>query len=153
MDGTGRMLVAAGVAAAATVAVDQATKAIARGTLERGRIHDLAAGGQVAVGHIQNRGSAYGLIDHLPAWAPAIGTAVVGGAFLALNRGTTRPVLAGIGAGLVIGGGLGNVIDRVHQGHVTDFIHTTDAFGFYNGADVALNAGLAIGLGAILFAR
>ena len=147
------MLVAAGVAAAATLVVDQATKAIARDAIEPGAIRDVALDGTIGVGHIQNEGSAYGLIGDMPTWVPAVGTAVIGGGLLALNRGSKIPVAAGIGAGLVIGGGLGNVIDRVHQGHVTDFLHTGDAFGYYNAADVALNAGLALGVGAILFAR
>jgi signal peptidase II len=145
------MLAAAGVAAAATIAVDQASKALVRSRLEPGEFH-RAAGGQLAVGHVQNHGSAYGLLSHMPPWAPTVGTAVIGGAMLALNRGTSKPVLAGIGAGLVLGGGAGNVIDRLHQGHVTDFLHTTDLFGYYNVADVAINAGLALAGGALLFA-
>lgn len=144
------MLVAAGVAAAATVAVDQATKAMARRSMDPGEVHDIAFGGNVAVGHIQNRGSSYGLIGELPTWVPAVATAVIGAGLLAINHGTSRPVLAGVGAGLVIGGGAGNVIDRLHQGHVTDFAHTAEAFGFYNGADVAINLGLVAAGAALL---
>ncbi len=148
------MLVAAGIAAGATLAVDQVTKALARSAFEPNETKDLALDGQVGIGHIQNHGSAYGLVKNMPTWVPAVGTAVIGGALLALgSRGSTNATVAGIGAGLVIGGGLGNVVDRVHQGHVTDMIHTSDMFGYYNVADIAVNAGILASIGAIMLAR
>jgi signal peptidase II len=151
MEGTGMMLVAAGVAAAATVAIDQGTKALVRGSMDQGEIHRADTHGQFSIGHIENNGSAYGIIGDLPTWAPVLGTAVIGGAMLALNRGSRHSVLAGIGAGMVIGGGVGNAIDRMHQGTVTDFIHTTNAFGFYNVADIGITAGMgAAGLAFVL---
>lgn len=155
------MLVAAGIAAGATLAVDQVTKAMARRAFEPDETRDLAFDGAIGVGHIENHGSAYGLVPNMPTWVPAVGTAVIGGALLAVGSrigggggpATMTSMAAGIGAGLVIGGGLGNVIDRAHQGHVTDMIHTTDLFGYYNVADIAINAGLVAGVGAIMFAR
>jgi signal peptidase II len=147
----GRMLVGAGVAAAATVAVDQASKALVRSTMDENETHGIA-GGQLGIGHVENRSSAYGLLGRFPSWVPAVGTAVVGGALLALNRGTSKPLLAGIGAGLLIGGGAGNVIDRLQHGSVTDFAHVTNAFGYFNAADVAIDAGLGLAGGALLFA-
>lgn len=154
------MLVTAGIAAGSTLAVDQVTKAMARSAFEPDETRDLAAGGAIGIGHVENHGSAYGIIPVMPTWAPAVGTAMVGGTLLAVaarhaggGRASMTTMAAGIGAGLVIGGGLGNVIDRVHQGHVTDMLHTTDLFGYYNVADVAINAGLVAGVGAIMFAR
>jgi signal peptidase II len=152
-DATTRLLVGAGIAAAATLAVDQVTKAVTRATIEPNETRDLALGGAIGVGHVRNYGSAYGIIGEMPAWIPAVGSLAIGGALLAMGRTSRMPLVAGVGAGLVVGGGLGNVIDRVHQGHVTDMLHTTDAFGYYNVADVAINAGLASGLGVLLLAR
>jgi signal peptidase II len=147
------MLVAAGVAAAATVAVDQATKALVRGSMEPGDMMRADQHGTFSIGHVQNNGGGYGIIGDMPMWAPLLGTAVIGGALLAVNRGSGHPLLAGIGAGMVIGGGIGNTIDRVHQGHVTDFIHTTDAFGYYNGADIGITAGMGAAGLAFLISR
>ena len=147
------MLVAAGIAAGATLAVDQVTKAAARARFEPGEVQSVALDGDVAIGHVQNHGSAYGLVGQMPAWVPAVATGVIGGGALAFGSRTGHPIAAGIGAGLVIGGGLGNVIDRLHQGHVTDMLPTGDAFGYYNVADVAINAGLATAAGALLLAR
>jgi signal peptidase II len=64
-----------------------------------------------------------------------------------LARGTTNRLL-GISLGLIMGGAVGNAIDRLHLGGVADFI-SLHALGFYwyvfNIADVAIVAGV-IGL-------
>ena len=61
-----------------------------------------------------------------------------------LPRGTS-PVLAG-GLSLVLGGALGNVIDRIRLGHVIDFIHfhwDRAYFPAFNVADSAITVGAA----------
>jgi signal peptidase II len=116
------MLAAAGIAAGVTLVVDQASKAMVRATMEPGERHDLTGGGAVALRHVQNHGSAYGLVGHMPAWVPAIGTAAIGAGMLALGARSPKAGMIGVGAGMLIGGGIGNVVDRLHQGHVTDFI-------------------------------
>ena len=67
-------------------------------------------------------------------------------------RHETRPI-ALVSAGVVIGGALGNAIDRVLYGSVADFLNITccglrNPFAF-NVADIAIFAGL---LGVMLFA-
>ena len=67
-------------------------------------------------------------------------------------RRETRPI-ALISAGMVIGGALGNVVDRILHGSVADFLNITccglhNPFAF-NVADIAIFAGL---LGVMLFA-
>jgi len=56
-----------------------------------------------------------------------------------------RPVTAW-GAGIILGGAIGNVIDRVAYGYVVDFINFGD-IGFayiFNVADAAINVGVAL---------
>jgi signal peptidase II len=57
-----------------------------------------------------------------------------------------RPIL-GAGLGLVIGGALGNVIDRILYGAVADFFHFY-AFGHdwyvFNVADAAITVGVVV---------
>jgi signal peptidase II len=57
-----------------------------------------------------------------------------------------RPIL-GVGLGLVIGGALGNVIDRILYGAVADFFHFY-AFGHdwyvFNVADAAITVGVVV---------
>ena len=56
--------------------------------------------------------------------------------------------MARIGAALVVGGALGNALDRVRLGHVVDFIHAHAGscldYPVFNVADVAVFAGIAL---------
>ncbi len=100
---------------------------------------------------VWNRGISYGL---LPADSPGevwllIGFSLVMSAILAwwMLRAETRLLAAGLA--IVIGGALGNVIDRLLYGAVADFFHF-HAFGYswyvFNVAD----AGIVLGVGVIL---
>jgi signal peptidase II len=51
-----------------------------------------------------------------------------------------------IGASFVIGGGIGNMIDRILHGSVTDFLHLkigSFQTGIFNMADVSIMIGMA----------
>src|SRR5512136_1982372 len=56
--------------------------------------------------------------------------------------------LLSIGTGLFIGGTLGNLIDRIIQGHVTDFIEVVSSAGdvsmVFNLADLCIIAGIVV---------
>ena len=99
--------------------------------------------------YVINRGISYGLfqMDHRSGQLFLSGFAVLVAVVLAvwLVRGShTRFVTICIG--LVIGGAIGNGIDRLHLGGVADFF-SLHAYGFYwyifNIADVAIVAGIA----------
>jgi len=61
--------------------------------------------------------------------------------FVAFER---RALLAGIGGGLIVGGSLGNLVQRVTgDGHVTDFLRFP-YWPNYNMADVFIFAGIAV---------
>ncbi|MGH6815145.1 MAG: signal peptidase II [Hyphomicrobiaceae bacterium] len=100
---------------------------------------------------VQNPGISYGLLP-LPGWAGQILlTTVAVFACLVLNVWLARLAadrLAAASVGLIIGGALGNAVDRVLREGVVDFF-SLHAFEFYwyvfNIADVAIVAG-AIGL-------
>jgi len=135
------MLIAAGVAAGATLAIDQLSKAVVRATVPEWHPLD----GSVGITHQRNYGSAYAFLPAVPAWGAYVGSALVGaGAFAAGARFSSNPVLAAMGAGMMFGGGVGNAIDRSRQGYVTDFIHTSDLFGVYNLADASLMSGAGL---------
>ena len=56
-----------------------------------------------------------------------------------------------IGLALIIGGAMGNLIDRVTAGQVLDFIQTPLRPGVFNVADVMINTGVVLSLlGAFL---
>ena len=100
---------------------------------------------ELGVGRLQlshNTGVAFSLGDGLPAWAVLAGASVVTiGVGLAIVLGSLRPPLA---AGLVLGGALGNILDRASDGSVTDFLWV-GWFPTFNLADTAITLG-ALGL-------
>jgi signal peptidase II len=56
-----------------------------------------------------------------------------------------------IGLALVIGGALGNLVDRITAGQVLDFLATPLPFGIFNVADLLINGGvLLFGFGLLL---
>jgi signal peptidase II len=95
----------------------------------------------------ENRGISFGIFDSLGQWGPrllSIAAVVIIAALLAaLSR--TRSRWSAIGMGMIIGGALGNLLDRVRLGSVVDFLDlhfgTWHPFVF-NGADAAITVGV-----------
>lgn len=91
---------------------------------------------------VYNPGINFGAFRDYPT-AVLIGTIVVGVAFLAyVWRRPPRSVLAIVGLGILLGGGLGNLIDRVRLGAVFDYLNITPFIGYLNLADLAIGAGV-----------
>ena len=98
---------------------------------------------------VWNRGVSYGLFP-AGSYAAAILLIVLSlGAVVALSWWLMRAdrLVLGLGLGLIIGGALGNVIDRMIYGAVADFFHFY-AFGHdwyvFNVADAAITVGVAV---------
>lgn len=122
------------------VTLDQLTKGLVRSTLRPGESLDLV--GLLSIQPFRNPGIAGGGLAGSAVPAAFAATVAVLGmlVFLARNGAAGRPVL--IGFGLLIGGGIGNLFDRVRHGYVTDFIlHGNQVF---NLADVAIFAGSVV---------
>jgi len=130
------------LAAATTVVVaDQVTKSLAESRLEAGPVHVL---GPLYFNLQYNTGSAFSL---LTGWAPllVVVALVLVGVLAVLAWRTRRPGVA-LALGLVLGGALGNLTDRLvrsHHGAVVDFID----FRFwptFNLADASIVIGLVL---------
>jgi signal peptidase II len=128
------------------LAVDQATKAIVRSSLALGQQAQVA--GLFSVEHLRNPGIAGGGLAGRAVPLALLATLAVSAilAFLARN-GVTRPLIL-VGFGLLIGGGFGNLVDRLRFGYVTDFI--LDGDRAYNVADIAIFAGTTIILAGLV---
>jgi signal peptidase II len=100
---------------------------------------------------VWNRGVSFGMLDALGAVAPwllsGLAVAVVIALLLWLRR-SEHAVMA-IGLGLVIGGALGNVIDRLRYGAVVDFLDFHLA-GWHWPAFNLADAGICVGAGLIV---
>ena len=132
--------------AAATVAADLLTKWWASSALADGPV-DL---GWITLRLAENPGIAFSLGADAPSWMVATVT-IAATVFIAVMvlRGVLRPAVAG---GLLLGGGLGNLVDRLAGGTVTDFLDL-GWFPSFNVADVALNVGVGLVLVVGLFGR
>jgi signal peptidase II len=128
----------AAAVALTTVAADQAVKALVRATIDRGEAVDVVLG--IEFVNVRNRGIAFGLFAGggalLVIFALAALTALL--VFFARNR--DRP-LVWLPTGLLIGGALGNLIDRTRNGAVTDFVDLP-LWPAFNLADVAITFGV-----------
>ncbi|MGQ0530044.1 MAG: signal peptidase II [Panacagrimonas sp.] len=98
--------------------------------------------------HLQNRGAAFSMLSQMPPWFFVLLGVVVSVAILIwLRRNPTGQRAVAAGLALILGGALGNVIDRVRLGHVTDFVDFHVAgwhFAAFNVADAAITIGAGL---------
>ena len=127
--------------AALALALDQLTKFVVRQTLEWH--HTWPVYGFFRFTHVQNTGSAFGLFQGNN--LPLLIVSLVGVAVLAyIYRSQERPgILMRVSIALMLGGALGNLMDRIWQGHVTDFIDI-GPWPVFNLADSSIVVGLLI---------
>jgi signal peptidase II len=134
-----------GAIAVAAVVADQVTKHIVASNLTLGeRLHVV---GPFSIRHVQNSGIAFGLFAHATAAVIAL-TAVAIAWMLAYfaRSGARHPVLP-VALGLVIGGSISNLADRVRLGFVTDFLD----FRYWPAFNLA-DTFIVVGVAALLLA-
>lgn len=134
--------------AALIIVFDQLTKVIVRSQLELGEREWLAQ--FFAFSHIANDGGAFGIFggaNTILAVSAVVAIAIVVVYYLwpPLNHWLIRSGLA-----LILGGAVGNLLDRIYQGHVTDFVDFIH-FPAFNVADAAINVGVVAVVIALLF--
>jgi signal peptidase II len=135
-----------------SVGCDQVTKYAAREMLTPRETHSYL-GDIFRVTLVENHGAFLGLGSNLPeSVRTIIFTVVVGIALVAaliwMIRNRALSTTAIVATSLVVGGGIGNLIDRVaSQGGVTDFLNLGIGAlrtGIFNVADVWIMAGAAL---------
>jgi signal peptidase II len=130
----------AGGLCALVVAADQVAKTAIEANLIPGEHVDVL--GPLALTLAHNRGVAFGLASG--GGAVLIGLILAALIFVAVlfARNPDRPGMW-IAVGLLTGGALGNLIDRVRVGEVTDFIDLL-SWPPFNLADVAVTLGVVV---------
>ncbi len=110
----------------AVVILDQVTKWLAVKTLF-GQPPVVVIPGCFDLTLVYNTGAAFGFLRNAGGWQNAffIGVAAIVSLLLIsmLRRLNTEDVQSAVAFALILGGAIGNVIDRVHQGYVVDFVH------------------------------
>jgi signal peptidase II len=130
-------LAAAGVAAV-VVALDQLVKALVRSGLELGERQDLVLG--IKLVNVRNSGIAFGLFSDGGALL-VVGTAIALLALVFFFVTHSGRQLVWLPTGLLLGGAVGNLIDRAVEGSVTDFVKLPH-FPAFNVADAAITIGV-----------
>jgi signal peptidase II len=132
------------------VAADQATKwAIVEWVQLYGKV---PLNSFMNLTHQQNTGAAFSFLAGAGGWqrwffvvlATGVSAVIVGWLWQSRKQG---PVVLMAGLGLVLGGAVGNLIDRARLGYVTDFIQVwfgNWAFPSFNVADAAISVGAAL---------
>ncbi|MGH2786226.1 MAG: signal peptidase II [Actinomycetota bacterium] len=132
--------------AAVALAADQATKAVALAALEDGRTTPVIDG--VLHWTLQrNPGAAFGIFQRAPVLFTVLAIAIV--VFIVAIAPRTRDILNAVALGLVLGGALGNLTDRLFRppgpfrGRVIDFIDFR-VWPTFNVADIAVVVGAGL---------
>ncbi len=139
----------------ATVAVnvgcDQYSKVLVRQNVEFND-HIGLIGPYLTLTHVQNTGAFLSLGNALPDFfrlllltvLPII-VLIIGLVYLLMKTKLSSNLL--LGASLLVGGGIGNLYDRLVYGSVTEFLHLKIAFfqtGIFNVADMSIMAGVGL---------
>jgi signal peptidase II len=131
----------------AAVVADQVTKQIVVSQLEFGESVQIV--GPLEIRHVTNPGIAFGLFS---SWATVV-TVLTAGAvgwmlFYFARSGARHPVLP-VALGLLVGGSIANLVDRIRLGHVTDFLDLR-FWPAFNLADSFIVVGVTILLAALI---
>ena len=151
------------------VVADQLVKLWIVNTIGRGQpIHEIVwVPGWLVLQYVENTGAAFGVLTNA-SWLLAVLAAVVSVAIVLtaprlgaeVGVGRARRLLL-LSLGLVLGGAVGNLIDRLMHGYVVDFVLVPSAhislggltyqFPNFNVADSAITVGIVLLLFNLLF--
>jgi signal peptidase II len=138
------------IVAALVVLVDQTTKLLVFRTLELGASITVIPG-LLNLTHVRNTGAAFGFLNAADfPYKTVVITLVATASLLAIATYAFQlghhEKLARVGLALIIGGAVGNLIDRVARQHVVDFVDVywrDYHFWAFNAADAAITVGAA----------
>ena len=125
---------------------DQLTKRLAEDRLrEKGSVpvvDDI-----LRLTYVQNRGAAFGLLQDQTMFFVLVGIVVIGVIAASYRYLPRSGFLLHLALGLQLGGAIGNLIDRIRQGYVVDFVdfgYHANWWPVFNVADSAIVVGVAL---------
>jgi signal peptidase II len=134
----------------AAVIADQFTKQIVISQLGLG--DSVHVTGPLYIHHVTNPGIAFGLFSSWASIVTVVTACAVGWMLLYFAKAGARHPILPVALGLLIGGSLSNLIDRIRLGHVTDFLDLR-FWPAFNLADTFIVVGVAILLAALVAAE
>jgi signal peptidase II len=129
-----------GLVLALVVALDQVTKALVRNGIDVGEEDSILPA--ISVVHVRNTGVAFGAFSG----GGIVVVVLVAAALSALLYYFVTHIdkrLIWLPTGMLLGGSIGNIIDRVRDGAVTDFVKLP-AWPAFNVADVSITFGVLV---------
>ena len=133
------------ILAGLVILLDQYTKNLVRANLEYGEVWSpypwLMPYARVV--HWYNTGVAFGMFQDMGLVFTFLPLIVVILIFIFYNRLAGENWWIRLAIGLEFGGAIGNLIDRLTIGHVTDFI-SVGSFAVFNVADASITVGVAV---------
>lgn len=131
---------------ALVIAVDQIAKQLVVKHLQWFEVQPLMP--HLNFVHMKNTGAAFSMFNTAPVWVfAALGVAVSIAIIVWMRRNPSGQTLVATALALILGGALGNVIDRVTRGSVVDFVDFYVGnwhFAAFNVADMAITAGAGL---------
>jgi signal peptidase II len=128
------------------VVADQITKRLAEGRLRDQRsfpiVDDI-----LRLTYVENRGAAFGVLQDQTTFFVLVGILVIGVIAASYRYLPRSGFLLHLALGLQLGGAIGNLIDRVRQGYVVDFVdfgYRANWWPVFNVADSAIVVGVAL---------
>jgi signal peptidase II len=138
--------------AIAVIVLDQLSKAVIRATLERGESWP-DADWILKIRYVTNTGAAWGILEGQTLFLIVMATIGLAAIYLYYRNPPFDHWISAAAIGMLLGGALGNLIDRVRLGRVTDFVDPW-RFPAFNVADSAITIGVVILIfGYLVFAE
>ena len=137
----GRVLALTGLTTIVVLVADQLVKALVRGSLDVGERREVA-GAALRLTHVENDGVAFGRLSG----SPVLVAVVVALALVALVVYVAMHLdVPGIWlpTGMLLGGAIGNVVDRLSRGSVTDYVKLP-RWPAFNLADICITLGVVV---------
>jgi signal peptidase II len=131
----------------AAIIADQVTKHVVASQLALD--DEVSVAGPFSIHHVQNSGIAFGLFSSATAIVILLTAIAVGWMVVFFARSGARHPVLPVALGLLIGGSISNLTDRVRLGHVTDFLDLR-YWPAFNLADVCIVVGVVLLLGTML---
>ena len=130
--------------AIAVVGLDQLSKRVVEARLgASGPGTGIAlAGDWVRLEYVENRGAAFGIFSGFTPLLAAASVAIVLFLVIQFSRAANADLLRAATIGMIVGGAIGNLLDRVRLGYVVDFI-SVGSWPKFNIADSAITIGVA----------
>ncbi len=132
--------VRAGIVLAAVLAADQIVKALVVDALRRGEERDIVAG--IKLVNTRNTGVAFGQLQDGGAIVGVVIAIAICALLVYFARHAQLPLMW-LPTGMLLGGALGNVADRIREGAVVDFLKLPH-WPAFNVADASITIGVVV---------